>query len=69
MARNTTHKTFHLNAVFNGHLIAGVVRVSPAPAAGIFTALARFEAERLLTELLCDEIAAGRLGTPSVRSS
>jgi len=69
MARNTTHKTFHLNAVFNGHLIAGVVRVSPAPAAGISTALARFEAEHLLAEFLYNEIAAGRLRTPSGRSS
>ena len=61
MVRNTTHKTFHLNTVINGHLVAGIVRFSPAPESGIFTELARFEAERLLTEELREAVEAGRL--------
>jgi hypothetical protein len=61
MPRKTTQKTFHLNTLIHGHLIAGTVHVSPAPEPGIFTELARFEAERLLAELLQEEVKAGRL--------
>jgi hypothetical protein len=61
MPRKPTQKTFHLNTLFNGHLIAGAVRFSPAPEPGILTELARFEAEQLLAQLLQEEIKAGRL--------
>jgi hypothetical protein len=53
--------TFHLNAIIDGHLIVGSVDFSPAPERGILTELAKFEAERLLTHLVREEIAHGRL--------
>jgi hypothetical protein len=54
-------KIFTLNTVIDGHIIRGQVRFSPAPEAGIMTEIARFEAERLLAELVREEIADGRL--------
>ena len=61
MRQRLTQKIFHLNTLVNGHLIAGMVRFSPAPEPGIFTELARFEAERLLAQVLQEEIKNGRL--------
>jgi hypothetical protein len=61
MPRKSNQKTFHLNTLLNGHLIAGTVHFSPAPEPGIFTELARFEAERLLGQMLQEELKAGRL--------
>ena len=61
MAQKPDKKIFHLNALIDGHLITGTVRVSPAPQPGIFTELARFEAERMLTQMVREEIARGRL--------
>jgi hypothetical protein len=61
MPRKPTHKTFRLNALIDGHLIAGVVRFSPAPAPGILTEIARRDAERVLARLVTEAIAAGRL--------
>jgi hypothetical protein len=61
MPRKSSQKTFHLNTLVNGHLIVGRVRFSPAPKPGIFTELARFEAERMLAQALRVEIKAGRL--------
>ena len=54
-------KVFTLNAVIDGHVIRGQVRFSPAPEAGIMTEIARIEAERLLAQLVREEIADGRL--------
>jgi len=54
-------KVFTLNTIIDGHIIRGQVRFSPAPQAGIMTEIARFEAERLLAQLVRDEIAGGRL--------
>jgi hypothetical protein len=54
-------KVFTLNAVIDGHIIRGQVRFSPAPEAGIMTEVARFEAERLLAQLVREEIEDGRL--------
>jgi hypothetical protein len=61
MLQKSTQKTFHLNTVVNGHLVAGIVRFSSAPQPGIFTELARFEAERVLGQVIQEEIKAGRL--------
>jgi hypothetical protein len=61
MTKKSNKKTFHLNAVIDGHLISGVVALSPAPQPGIFTELARFEAERALAHAVREAIAAGRL--------
>lgn len=44
----STSKVFHLNAIIDGRLIVGSVRISPTPTVGIMTELARFEAERAL---------------------
>lgn len=61
MTTKSNKKTFHLNAVIDGHLISGVVALSPAPQPGIFTELARFEAERALAHAVREAIATGRL--------
>lgn len=61
MPRKPSQKTFRLNTLVNGHLIAGAVRFSPAPEPGILTELARFEAERLLEQMVQEEVKAGRL--------
>jgi hypothetical protein len=61
MAQRPNKKIFHLNALIDGHLIIGTVRFSPAPQPGIFTELARFEAERMLAQLVREEIARGGL--------
>ena len=54
-------KVFTLNAIVDGHIIRGKVKFSPAPPPGIMTEVARFEAERLLAQMVREEIAAGRL--------
>jgi hypothetical protein len=54
-------KIFTLNTIIDGHIIRGQVRFSPPPEAGIMTEIARFEAERILAELIREEIADGRL--------
>ena len=54
-------KVFTLNAIVDGHIIRGRVRFSPAPEPGIMTEVARFEAELLLTQIVRQEIADGRL--------
>ena len=61
MPQKPNQKIFRLNAIVQGHLIAGTVAFSPAPKPGILTELARSEAERLLAELANTDIAAGRL--------
>jgi hypothetical protein len=60
--KKPTTKSFRLNAVIDGHLIADRVLLSPRPTPGIMTEVARFEAERLLVHLVRQEIEAGRLG-------
>src|ERR1035438_5186629 len=61
MSKKPNKKTFHLNALIDGHIISGTVALSPAPQPGIFTELARFEAERVLAHAVREAIAAGRL--------
>jgi hypothetical protein len=61
MSKKLNKKTFHLNALIDGHIISGIVALSPAPQPGIFTELARFEAERVLAHAVREAIAAGRL--------
>ena len=61
MAKKSTTKTFCLNAIIDGRLIAGKVAFSPAPLPGVLTELARFEAERILAHLVREEISAARL--------
>jgi hypothetical protein len=54
-------KVFRLNALIEGHIIVASVSFSPGPQPGILTELARFEAQRLLTNLVSKEIKSGRL--------
>jgi hypothetical protein len=61
MATNPKEKIFTLNAIIKGHIIRGEVRLSPAPEPGIMTEVARFDAERLLTKMVQEEIDGGRL--------
>jgi hypothetical protein len=61
MSKKPNKKTFLLNALIDGHIISGTVALSPAPQPGIFTELARFEAERVLAHAVREAIAAGRL--------
>jgi hypothetical protein len=61
MAPKRKETVFHLNAIIDGHLIVGTATFSPAPERGVITELARFEAERILTHLVRQEIARGRL--------
>ena len=57
----TTQQIVHLSTIVGGHIIHGTVTYSPAPEYGIMSELAKFEAERMLTNLVEEEIAAGRL--------
>jgi hypothetical protein len=61
MDQKPRKKVFTLNTLIDGHIIRGHVAFSPAPEPGIMTELARFEAERLLTHTVKEEIASGRL--------
>jgi hypothetical protein len=61
MLTKSTKKIFRLSTIIDGHIVSGRVAFSPAPEPGIFTELARFEAERILVEMVREEIAAGRL--------
>ena len=61
MDKKPTTKKFHLSTIVAGHIIDGTVAFSPAPQPGIFTELAKFEAQRILTHLVTEEIEAGRL--------
>jgi len=61
MNKKPNQKTFRLSTVVDGHIIDGKVSFSPAPQPGILTELARFEAERILSHMVAEEIAAGRL--------
>ena len=61
MSTKPKGKTFTLNTIIDGHIIRGQVRFSPAPEPGIMTEIARLDAERLLAQVVRDEIADGRL--------
>ena len=61
MSKKPNKKTFRLNALIDGHFISGIVALSPAPQPGIFTELARFEAERAFAHVVREAIAAGKL--------
>jgi hypothetical protein len=61
MNKKPSQKTFRLSTIVAGHIIDGTVAFSPAPQPGILTELAAFEARRILTHLVTEEIEAGRL--------
>jgi hypothetical protein len=61
MSKKPNKKIFHLNAIIEGHLISGAVSFSPAPLPGILTEVARFEAERLLEQIVQKKLQSSRL--------
>lgn len=61
MIQKPNQKVFHLNAIIDNHIIAGSVVFSPAPQSGVLTEVARFEAQRILEQIVREEIAAGRV--------
>ena len=61
MHQKPTQQTIQLSAIVSGHVIDGKVTFSPAPQPGILSELAKFEARRILTAMVEEEIAAGRL--------
>ena len=61
MHQKPTQQIIQLSAIVSGHLIGGTVTFSPAPESGILSELAKFEARRILTAIVEEEIAAGRL--------
>jgi hypothetical protein len=65
MSQKSNQKTFRLSTIIEGNIIDGSVSFSPAPLPGILTELARFEAERILTHMVTEEIRSGRLSSHS----
>jgi len=61
MREKSNQQTIRLSAVVSGHIIDGSVSFSPAPRPGILSELAKFEARRILTAMVQEEIEAGRL--------
>jgi hypothetical protein len=61
MHQKPNQQTIQLSAIVSGHLIDGTVTFSPAPQPGILSELAKFEARRILTAMVQEDIAAGRL--------
>ena len=61
MDKKPNTKVFTLSTIIEGHIVRGRVSFSPAPEPGIMTALARFEAERMLSQFLAEDLRAGHL--------
>jgi hypothetical protein len=61
MREKSNQQTIRLSAVVSGHIIDGTVSFSPAPQPGVLLELAKFEARRILTAMVQEEIEAGRL--------
>ena len=61
MSAKPNQQIVQLSAIIAGHVIDGKVTFSPAPKPGILSELAKFEARRILTAMVEEEIAAGRL--------
>ena len=59
MHQKPTQQTIQLSTIISGHLIDGEVTFSPAPEPGILSELAKFEARRILTAMIEEEISAG----------
>ena len=56
MNMKPTTKVFTLNTIIAGNFVRGSVSFSPAPEPGIMTELARFEAERILSAMVRDDL-------------
>ena len=61
MNQKPNQQIVHLAGIIGGHIIDGTVSFSPAPEPGVFSELAKFEARRILTAMVEEEIRQGRL--------
>jgi hypothetical protein len=61
MSAKQNQQVVRLSGIVAGHIIDGTVTFSPAPPPGVLTELAKFEARRILTRMVTEEIEAGRL--------
>jgi hypothetical protein len=61
MNETETKQIVRLTTVFSGHLIDGTVTFSPAPREGVLSELATFEAQRIFSHVVKEEVDAGRL--------
>lgn len=61
MDKKSNTKVFTMSTIIEGNIVSGKVSFSPAPEPGIMTELARFEAQRIITHMVTEEIDAGRL--------
>jgi hypothetical protein len=61
MNEKSPQQIIRLSTIVSGHIIDGTVTFSPAPQSGVLSELAKFEAERILTQIVSDEIENGRL--------
>ena len=61
MNQESSKQIVHLQGIVRGHIIEGTVSFSPAPEPGVMTELAKFEAQRILTNMVEDDIDAGKL--------
>ena len=61
MGTKPTQQVVRLSAIIAGHVIDGTVTFSPAPQPGVLAELAKFEAQRILAQMVTEEIEAGRL--------
>ena len=61
MRQKPNTQVVHLGAIINGHVVNGTVSFSPAPQPGVLSELAKFEARRILANMIQEEIQTGRL--------
>jgi hypothetical protein len=61
MSQKSNIQIVHLGAIINGHVVNGTFSFSPAREPGILSELAKFEARRILTNMIEEEIQTGRL--------
>ena len=61
MDKKSNTKLFTMSTIIAGQIVRGEVSFSPAPEPGIMTELAKFEARRIVADMISDEIDAGGL--------
>ena len=61
MDKKPNNKVFTIGTIIEGKMIQGEVLFSPAPEPGIMTEIAAFDAERLVSRLVAEDILSGRL--------
>ena len=61
MNQKPTQQIVRLSAIVSGRIIDGTVTFSPAPEPGVLAELAKFEAERIISHMVAEDIQTGRL--------